>query len=250
VSKHFAQQRGRVQIGPGNRNMRPTLRLAIACLVVAAQQPTSAADQPRRFVEIRDADDTSTRTHDLNSVELIQPDKFTIRGTDVADPDIIVLQMKALDTLRTYCGRRDGDYDAPAELLTLGTPDLAIEKIKVKSEIQKVSGKEYPRKSVLWKFPYDRLASHGTDGRVDGYPILAECQPLGMSPDEWYWETRSAIMDGFQIKEMYDCRRFVMGTFAGGNASKAITFTPSGLFVRIYTVVCHAVTGKLPYLPE
>jgi hypothetical protein len=220
--------------------------------VLLCSLPARAADQPQRFIEIHAADDTSTRTYDLDSVELIQPDKFTIRGTDVDDPDIIALKINALEILRPYCKKRDGDYDAPAALFRLGTPDLAIERIQVRSKTATIAGKKYPTKQVLWEFPYDRLAIHHKDGQVEAFPSWVDCQSPLMSPDELYLETRSAIMNGIQVKEMYDCRRFVMGMFLDTSdpSSKAVIMAPRGGYVRFYLAVCQAVTGKAPYLPQ
>jgi hypothetical protein len=42
-------------------------------------------------------------------------------------------KLKVLSTLQTYCTRPDGQYPAPADVLTLGTPDIPIKSIEVKS---------------------------------------------------------------------------------------------------------------------
>jgi hypothetical protein len=74
-----------------------------------------ADDQQKRFIEFPDGGDMTT--YDLNTVQLIQPGKFTIIYTVVSNPDFMRLELKALDILREYCKRDDGLYPAPTDLL-------------------------------------------------------------------------------------------------------------------------------------
>ncbi len=63
---------------------------------------------------------------------------------------------------------------------------------------------------------------------------------------------RFRIMNGLPAKEMYDCRRGVMGLFLHNDdpPSKAITGTNlSGAYLRAYLRLCPTVTGEMPYIP-
>ena len=235
-----------------NRNLSAALCFVSVALFFGmyARQAVFAADPKDRFLEFHGKHDTST--YDLTSVEVIQPDKFTIRHTLIDDAEIITLKMKALDTLRSYCSRPDGEYEAPEDMLTLGSPDMPVAKIELQSRKVKIANKEYPSKIAIWTFPYDGLAVHHEDGRVEQYPAWFDCQSPLETQEEAYAEARSSIMNGNQEKEMYDCRRFVMGVFSrlDEDASKAFTFAPRGGYLDRYMSVCYAVTGKVPYTPH
>jgi len=93
--------------------------------------PSWAGDQEKRFLEF--PTDYNTTTFDLNTVQIVQPGKFTITSTTIHDPDVMKLELKALAILRTYCARADGEYPAPSDVFTLGPPDMPVELIVVKS---------------------------------------------------------------------------------------------------------------------
>ena len=78
------------------------------------------------------------------------PGRFTIIGTSIDSADVMKLELKVLDTLRTYCSRPDGKYPAPVDVFTLGPPDLPIESIEVKTP---VAGKTNPYKVVSLSYP-------------------------------------------------------------------------------------------------
>ena len=89
------------------------------------------ADDQDRFVEI--PGDHSTRTYDLSSVQTILPGRFTIVSTTIDSPDVMKLELKALATLQTYCSRPDGQYPPPADLFTLGPPEMPVKSIEVET---------------------------------------------------------------------------------------------------------------------
>ena len=85
----------------------------------------SLADQDnKRFVEFQKSG--LTQTYDLSIVQMLQPGRFTIVSTQIDDADVMKLELKVLDTLRTYCEQPDGKYPAPTDLFVLGPPDLPI----------------------------------------------------------------------------------------------------------------------------
>jgi hypothetical protein len=59
------------------------------------------ADQNERFVEFPEPTG-KTRTYDLRTVQIIQPGRFTIVSTSIDDADVMKLELKVLDTLRSY----------------------------------------------------------------------------------------------------------------------------------------------------
>jgi hypothetical protein len=113
-----------------------------------------ADDQQKRFIEFPDGGDMTT--YDLNTVQLIQPGKFTIIYTVVSNPDFMRLELKALDILREYCKRDDGLYPAPTDLLTLGPSDMPVKNIEVKNV-------DAQTKRTSWSYPYSKFA--WPDGR-------------------------------------------------------------------------------------
>jgi hypothetical protein len=113
---------------------------------IAMAGPSWARDQ-ENFLEL--PGDAHTVTYDLRTVQMIQPGRFTVIYTTIDHPDVMKLKLKALGTLRTYCSRPAGQYEAPADLLTLGPPDMPVQNIEVSTRQGKL---------VLWSFPYKRLA--------------------------------------------------------------------------------------------
>ena len=69
-------------------------------------------------------------TVDLNTVQIIQPGRFTVIETTIDNPDMMRFELKVLAVLRTYCARAAGQYAAPADLLMLGPPDMPVKKLK------------------------------------------------------------------------------------------------------------------------
>lgn len=75
--------------------------LLIACC-------SSLAEKNERFVEFSYIAD-QTLIYDLGTVRVIQPCRFTIVSTLIDDANRMAFELKALDTLRTYCKRPDGN---------------------------------------------------------------------------------------------------------------------------------------------
>jgi hypothetical protein len=119
----------------------------------------SLADQNERFVEFP-VPPAKTRIYDLRTVQMIQPGRFTILSSSIDDADVMKFELKALDTLRSYCKRPDGSYPPPTYIFSLGPPDLPIKSIEVKSSQTKLG----QFKSATWHYPYKRLAFEDRDG--------------------------------------------------------------------------------------
>jgi hypothetical protein len=205
---------------------RKKLMLSVCAVWIAAPSPSLAGDQETRFLEL--PNDADTLTYDLSTVQMIQPGRFTVIGTTIDNPDVMKLELKLLDSLRTYCKRPDGKYPAPADLLTLGQPDMPIETIEV----------DWQGKLVSWSYPYKRL-----QGKV----IHMACS----APDLY----RKGITNGFWMKALFDCRRGLIGSFLNEDDDPSKAFHAS--FVKqatrgewYYRRVCYAVMHELPYEPE
>jgi hypothetical protein len=200
--------------------------LPLICAIwLIASYPLWAGDQEKRFLEFPRSGDTTT--FDLNTVQIIQPGIFTIIGTTIDNPDVMKFRLRALDVVRSYCGRPVGRYPAPADLLTLGSPDKPVESIEVRNN------------SVQWNYPYER---------VRGGEILLCNRPSD------YTEARSLITNVTRDKYLYDCKRGVYGAFLheSDDLTKAMTaFPPKGSIIfKYYLSVCQAVTHEAPYVPE
>jgi hypothetical protein len=224
----------------------------IFAIWLVASSPSWAGDQDERFVEFP-GPSGKTQTYDLSTVQMIQPGRFTIIGTSIDNADVMKLELKVLDTLRTYCGRPDGKYPPPVDVFTLGPPDLPVESIEVKSDQRPVAGKTNPYKVVLLSYPYTRLG-HSRQGKIEpdlGYLV---CKQASETESELYEEHRSSIMNGFRSKELFDCKRGLAGVFHRDedDPAKATTYVvrPDTYAYRYYLGVCRRVMHELPYLPE
>jgi hypothetical protein len=183
---------------------------------------------------------------------MLQPGRFSIVSTDLDDPDVMKLKLKVLDTLRPYCKQPNGKYPAPTDLFILGPPDMEIESIEVQTVSHLVKGRDISSKFVFWHFPYDRLAVHTVKGKVlpmDGY---LDCKDE--LPDEKnYFARRTEIMNGIRIKELFDCKRGLVGNyFHDDDDDNPITsfVHPRTHGHRIYDDICLRVTHETPYSPE
>lgn len=209
-----------------------------------------ASDENKRFIEFPGNKDVVT--YDLNTVQIIQPGKFTIIQTSVDNPDVMKLKLKVLDTLRTYCARPNGQYPAPADLLTLGPPDLPVENIEVKSDQVEDVGQKYSSKTIRWAYPYARLGLHTKNGLEKDMGYF-ECGSRSKTESQMYSDFRAVYMNGTSSRELFDCRRGLWGFhFNEDNPTKTYTYvvqTDSMLF-RFYLSVCQAVTHEAPYVPE
>jgi hypothetical protein len=92
---------------------------------LVASSPSWAGDQDERFVEFP-VPSGKTQTYDLSTVQMIEPGRFTIIGTSIDNADVMKLELKVLDTLRTYCNRPDGKYSPPVDIFTLGLVRLML----------------------------------------------------------------------------------------------------------------------------
>jgi hypothetical protein len=196
--------------------------------------------------------DDITITYDLTTVQMIQPGKFTIISTTIYHPDVMKFKLVVLDTLRSYCRLPDGKYDPPVKLFTLGKPDMPVEKIEIETK-QTDNGGSKKFKHVIWRMPYRKLARNGQTGLEEDIGFFTCEGPAVKSADEDYEEMRSVTMNGTSMKEMYDCKHGVMGTFIHTDdpLSKVIAGTNiRGAFLKAYLGLCRAVTGEAPYISE
>jgi hypothetical protein len=216
----------------------------IVSIWLAATSPLWALDQKDRFLEF--PDETETATYDLRTVQLIQPGRFTISYTVIANPDVMRFEFKVLAKLRTYCASADGHYPAPSDLLTLGPPDMPIKDIEVRSDVTRVAGKAYPFKIASWPYPYQKLAKY--------YAISLHCKYSNRTEADLYSEAMSRITNGFSGRTVYDCRRGLhsLPLIKDEELANARMFSiRKGTYAfHYYEVVCGAVMHELPYIPE
>jgi hypothetical protein len=222
----------------------------ICAIWLVASCPSWAGDQEKRFLEFPRGHNTTT--FDLNTVQIVQPGKFTIISATINDPDVMKLELKVLATLRTYCARADGEYPAPADVFTLGPPDMPVVSIEVKSGQVNTAGKTYQTKHAFWSFPYVRLALN-TRGCLEQYASSFHCRNIFQTEEQEYWESRALIMNGIQSRHLYDCKRGLEGVFIGKDVDPAKAATHfvakgTGAF-EYYLSVCLAVTHEAPYVP-
>lgn len=214
--------------------------ILICCLFVFSPLGANAGD---RFVEI--STDRNMTTYDMATLQTIVPGRFTVISTTIDNPDVIKLKMTAMEMLITYCEKPSGHYQAPTNVLTLGHPDMPIEKIKVESGFDESLGTKYPRKMVSWHLPYSKFGIAGSP-----YSVFFRCKYMGntISQERAMWRTQ--FLSGYREKTMYDCKRALMGTFLNEEtaASQAIVMDVKGGYFRDYTALCQNL-GFTPYLP-
>jgi hypothetical protein len=222
------------------------LSLTLCAIWFGNSPPSSATELTDRFLEL--SNDGDVTTYDLTTVQIILPGKFTVIGTTIDNPDVMKLELTALDTLRSYCGKPDGTYSPPDGLFTLGKPDMPVANITVKSGQTKIGEKSYAFKQVIWGLPYRRVAI-GSEER----PSFFDCEgPQVKSKDDEYQGLRSLFLNGIRRKTMYDCKRGVMGVFIheDDDVSKVISGTVRGGFLRDYIALCRKLGTADPYLPQ
>jgi hypothetical protein len=213
--------------------------------LATAQRPAAPAfptewqgNQEKRFLEF--PNDTYTVTFDLNTVQIIQPGRFTVIEMTIDKPDMMRFELKVLATLRTYCARAVGQYPAPADLLMLGPPDMPVKNIEV-------STNDTPPviKRILWYYPYKRL--RGEAGALD-------CRYGNRTEQDLYSEARSSVTNGIRQKDLYDCQRGLWGsTIHEDDDPTAAIAGPvplQTLAFEYYQSVCQAVTHEAPYVPN
>jgi hypothetical protein len=212
------------------------LLLLICTVWLVASCPSWADDQQKRFLEFPSGNDTTT--FDLNTVQIIQPGRFTIISTALDDPDVMKFRLKAIEIMRSHCARPGGKYPAPPDVLTLGPPDMSVEDIEV------IAQNQSSLKHVKWSFPYKRFAS----GSQQGLELFV-CERQSE-----YSEVRRIILNGIRMKRLFDCKRGLLGVFVreDDDPTKAITGSvPIGSRAfEYYLSACQAVTHEAPYVPE
>lgn len=208
-------------------------------LLVAAFSVARSEDA--RFIEI--PEEFETVIFDKSTVSVVQPGRFTIAATRIDNPDFLRFELKVLVTLKKFCELKDGNYPAPKELLTFGSPDLPIQNIEVTSGKTKVG--ERPFKMVSWSYPYGKLAWHVNNEIIQRTNFL-HCREFS--------EQLDAITNGFRSTQIFDCKRGLTGLFLGDDADPARAKTlPVSADTRgylVYLKVCLGVTNEAPYVPQ
>ena len=148
-------------IGRYRWRLQMSLSPLIFSILLTVAWPSLAADQSGRFVEFQGLG--KTPTYDLNTVKVMQPGRFTVMETTIDDADVMKLELKVLDALRSYCKRSDGHYPPPSDFLTLGSPDMQIKAIDVVTYSPPIAGTS---KAVYWYYPYERLTIHTNEDKV------------------------------------------------------------------------------------
>jgi hypothetical protein len=183
---------------------------------------------------------------------MLQPGRFTIVSTDIDDPEVMKLKLKVLDTLRSYCKKPDGKYQAPTDLFILGPPDMTVESIEVQTVSHLVKGRNISSKFAFWHYPYDRLALHTVGGKVAPMDGNLDCKDE-LPDEENYFALRTQIMNGIRTKELFDCKRGLMGNLLDDDDDPNQVFTtfvhPQTYGHRVYDEICLRVTHETPYSP-
>jgi hypothetical protein len=218
-------------------------RFPLICTIwLVASCPSWAGDQGGRFLEFQYPGGKDTKTYDLNTMQIIQPGRFTIVSTTIDNPDVMRFELKVLDTLRSHCARPEGKYPAPADLLTLGPPNMPVQNIEVRSTTLYGSSRS---KLVEWQYPYTRLALFNNQPRS----LFLQC-----NDHQDFSEVQNLFINGMRQKHLYDCKRGLSGSFVDENnaPTKAITglVRKGTLDFKYYLSVCRAVTHEAPYVPE
>jgi hypothetical protein len=250
VRKCGRQNDGSTVHRPRGARVQMKLSPLICAFWLIASCPSWAGDQEKRFLEFPNGRDTTT--FDLNTVQIVQPGKFTIIGITIDDPDVMKLKLKVLATLRTYCARANGEYPAPADVFTLGPPDMPVANIEVKSDQLNRADKTYQTKHAFWSLPYVRLALN-TRGGLEQYPNSFHCKNIFQTEEQEYSQSRASIMNGIQSKSLFDCMRGLHGGLRlDDDPSKAVTgFVRNGTkALKFYLSLCQAVTHETPYVPS
>jgi hypothetical protein len=72
-----------------------TLIIALSTTLFGSTRPSSAIEMADRFLEL--STDRDTTTYDLSTVQIIVPGKFTVIKTTIDDPDVMTLELTALE---------------------------------------------------------------------------------------------------------------------------------------------------------
>jgi hypothetical protein len=193
---HVASQQNQ-QTGNSMRSLLFSILFMSSCQSWAAQDEW--------FVEFPDIGHGGrTLLYDLRTVQTIQPGRFTIVSTWIDDADMMAFELKALDTLRTYCKSPDGKYPPPTNVFTMGSPDLSVNDIEVQT---KNPGRKDEYKIASWDYPYKRIAIEERDGTFFQMKLYLECKRQFRDPLESYLEKRAEITNGERARQLFDCKR-------------------------------------------
>jgi hypothetical protein len=210
--------------------------------------PCWANEHDQGVVEFHD--DVETLSFDLSTVRFIQPGRFTVTGTTIDNPDVMQLELRALDTLRTFCARPDGKYAAPAGIFALGPPDMPVRRIGLQTSPPNRSG--LTNKSVFWHYPYRRLASTAM-GKLEERFVYFSCWSESETEPQMYRRQRARITNGSQAQQLFDCRRGLTGLLLQEDDDPSETVTtvvsPHTFEEARYLRICHAVMHETPYMP-
>jgi len=213
------------------------------------EQPAHAKNE--QFIEF--PEQNATKVYDLGSVQILLPGKFSIMATTVDSPDVLRLRLRVHDALAAYCKRSDGEYEVPSDLFALGSPDMPIETIVVKTIKSEIDRK--PFREATWSLPYKRLAYRFDSGKVDPSSVLYICNAGidAITIAERNANARSEILSGHRQKEIYDCSHGLMALKLLDPDSR---FEPTmdevrGGYFRYYESLCMKVMRSEPFLsPE
>jgi len=214
--------------------------LAAVVIILVGRATEAQSLDSERFVELRYGGFTSV--YDLRTVRVIQPGKFTIIVRATRDPDDIRIKVRVLDALRPYCDRPDGHYPPPREMVDWTLVDMPVDNITVHTK-DDTQFPGHPTKVAKWTIPIKRLA-------LFDQMIVCQGQPGGA--DTYYSQARQALLDGISSKELFDCKRGIVGTFLLSDPSKVElgVIPKTGLLpASSYIAVCQKVTGARPYIP-
>jgi hypothetical protein len=200
-----------------------------------------ALDEKQPFIEF--SNPRETVSFDLRTVKLIQPGKFTISNTTVANPDYMKVELNALDIMREHCSSPDGNYEVGERALAGGEPDLPVKAIKVASDRHNDSwGRATTSKLVTWELPYSKFHDRG--------PIEKSfvCKYDNESEAYTYQHQRSLITNGTSSSMTFDCRRELV---AFGGAEDYVSKPPFGSYAfGFYFNLCEAVIHERPFVSE
>jgi len=233
----------------GEAAMSARTLIPVACAAwFIAICPSWASQHDQGSIEFHD--DVETLTFDLSTVRFIKPGRFTVVGTTVHNLDVMKLELRTLDTLRTFCTRPDGKYPAPADIFALGPPDMPVKDIELQTSRPNRGGQT--NKSVFWHYPYQRLASKVL-GRLEERFVYLSCWSESETGAQMYAEQRSRITNGSRAPQLFDCRHGLIGLFLqeDDDPSEALTtaVSPHTYEEARYQRVCHAVMRETPFMP-
>ena len=212
------------------------LPLVSACVNTAEHNSLTSIPKQNEVHFVEFSHGSKITTFDLNTVHMIEPNRFSINSTTIDNPDVVQYKLKVLDALRPYCSRPPGTYPVPAVMPTLGNADLPLENVQV---ISPITGKQ-----LYWPLPYAK--------KEGGGGLIIDCQAGSKTEDSLYLENRNRIINGESDQYQFDCSRGMWLTLPMGlEIAKFPLFTvPPNTGVEVlYMRICQAVMHQTPYQP-